>query len=51
MVRFCNCKPLFCDQNTAEHIMPTVAVCLLWQLSNMYHAGLPGIYLPAGLTR
>ena len=51
MVRFCSCRPLFCDQKTAEHITPTVAADLLWQLSNIYHAGLPGIYLPPGLTR
>ncbi len=51
MVRFCNCRPLFCDQNTAEHITPMVAARLRWQLSNIYHAGLPGMYLPAGFTR
>ncbi len=30
--------------------MPTVAERLLWQLSNMYQAGLPGMYLPDGFT-
>ncbi len=44
MVRFCSCRPLFCDQNTAEHITPTVAARLLWQLSNIYHAGLRHIF-------
>ncbi len=41
MVRFCSCRPLFCDQKTAEQRTPILSLRLLWQLSYIYHAGLP----------
>ncbi len=50
----CSCRLLFCDQKTAGNYTrrrsPRVTLRLA-QLSNIYHAGLPGIYLPPGLTR
>ncbi len=39
MVRFCSCRPLFCDQKTAEQRTPILSLRLLWQLSYIYHAG------------